>query len=390
MFALQSMRTPESAAEEGIMISKTHVINLPGPWVLALSTMAIAFTTQSSHPQTNSLLGDTRDQQTRAGNVQDEVRVAGDYLVGRGVPMDPAQAAYWYRKAADQGDPEAQDELGYFYLAGIGVPRDESSAIKWFTRAAGSGSQRAKLNLAVIYMKGIGVHRNISLGLDTLNDLAKKGYAVAESYLGIAYYCGYGVQMNHAVAEKWFVKGAKAGDPVGEFAMGTLYSLDGSHEHDLTKAAEYLGRAAKSGYVPAMHALGLLLVNHPDLASQQPAGEAAQLLETAAESGNWRSTALLGILSRDGRGIAQDTDAAYRWFTIAAKQGGDGAQKYLLADLTACRRKLGADEEKADVHAAEAWLQQHPHSDLFLLARSQQTGQFPILEIYDIAQAGLN
>jgi hypothetical protein len=44
--------------------------------------------------------------------IQQELRMAGDYMVGKGVPKDLVQSAYWFRKAADQGDAGAQNELG--------------------------------------------------------------------------------------------------------------------------------------------------------------------------------------------------------------------------------------------------------------------------------------
>src|ERR1700677_4786632 len=44
------------------------------------------------------------------GIVSKEVELAGDYFVGRGVPRDATMAAYWYEKAAERGDPEAQKD----------------------------------------------------------------------------------------------------------------------------------------------------------------------------------------------------------------------------------------------------------------------------------------
>jgi TPR repeat protein len=35
------------------------------------------------------------------------------YAAGRGVSVDNAKAAEWYRKAAEQGDADAQYELGH-------------------------------------------------------------------------------------------------------------------------------------------------------------------------------------------------------------------------------------------------------------------------------------
>ena len=41
-------------------------------------------------------------------------------------------AAFWYRKAADQGDAEAQAHLGILYEDGRGVPEDRIEAQKWY------------------------------------------------------------------------------------------------------------------------------------------------------------------------------------------------------------------------------------------------------------------
>ena len=55
---------------------------------------------------------------------------------GDGVPQDYAQAAAWYRKAAEQGSAGAQFNLGLAYQFGQGVPRDYVESYKWFNLAA--------------------------------------------------------------------------------------------------------------------------------------------------------------------------------------------------------------------------------------------------------------
>ena len=61
------------------------------------------------------------------GSIRDEIVLAGDYFMGKGVKQDPKMAAYWYEKAAGHGNPEAQNQIGYFYQAGIGVPQDSEA-----------------------------------------------------------------------------------------------------------------------------------------------------------------------------------------------------------------------------------------------------------------------
>jgi len=58
------------------------------------------------------------------------------YDTGRGVPQDDAEAVRWYRLAVDQGDADAQTNLGVMYATGAGVPQDDVQAHMWFNLAA--------------------------------------------------------------------------------------------------------------------------------------------------------------------------------------------------------------------------------------------------------------
>ena len=56
---------------------------------------------------------------------------------GTRVEADAAEAARWYRRAADGDDIRAQYQLGQLYFEGTGVPRDYAAAYLWFSLAAG-------------------------------------------------------------------------------------------------------------------------------------------------------------------------------------------------------------------------------------------------------------
>ncbi len=61
--------------------------------------------------------------------------------------MDNAQALKWLGKAAEQGYPMAQAEIGEMYYRGHGVMRDIDQAIAWTELAARVDYPRAQLNL---------------------------------------------------------------------------------------------------------------------------------------------------------------------------------------------------------------------------------------------------
>ena len=318
--------------------------------------------------------------QTTSPLIEQELRLAADSLLGRGVPKDPVQAAYWYRKAADQGDAGAQNQLGYFYTWGIGVERSNAEAFRWYARAAGSGSPAAKLNLAVLYYRGIGTARDVPLAIQLLNDLAEKGDPRAQAYLGILHLAGAGVPRDFAASEKWLNKAARAKNPEAEQTMGVLLAFTSDHPHDLAKAAKFFRHAAHQGYVPAMHALGILLEQHPEIAPN-PADEAVLMLERAAQAGSWKSSAALGAMARDGHERPQSFADAFRWFTIARKQGGAAAEPLAAQNLDRCRQSLTEQQQNEELVAADAWLAQYPHTDLFLFSGSGLSS-FPIGEIY--------
>lgn len=312
--------------------------------------------------------------------IEKELRLGGDYLVGRGVQRDPVQSAYWYRQAAEQGDPDAQNQLGYFCMWGIGVARDPAQAFRWFARSAGAGSQAGKLNLAVMYFRGVGTPRDLALAVDLMTQLAEKGNARAQGYLGILYLTGDGAPRDPARAEKWLTKAAKAKNPEAEYTMGVLWSSSPGHQHNAARAAKYFRTASHQGYVPAMHALGLLLEQHAKIPVHAP-DEAVTMLENAARSGSWASSAALGALARDGHNRPQNFADAFRWFTIAARQGGAEARSLTRVDLDRCRQVLSEDQQNQELETANVWLAQHPNIDLYSFSGSMSS-DFPVAEVY--------
>jgi hypothetical protein len=70
----------------------------------------------------------------------------GSYT-GKGIAEDDAEAARWYRKAAEQGQVEAQYNLGLMYDYGEGVVEDDAEAARWYRKAAEQGEVDAQNRL---------------------------------------------------------------------------------------------------------------------------------------------------------------------------------------------------------------------------------------------------
>jgi uncharacterized protein len=302
---------------------------------------------------------------TPGSSVEREIKLGNDYLSGHGVSKDEKQAAYWFEKAAQAGDPWAQQQIGFFYQAGIGVPSDPVRAVHWYQLAAASGLASAKTDLGVAYLWGSGVPMDKRMAVQLFQEATAKGDGHAATCLGNLYYFGGVLQRDDTAAEHWYRIGAKLRDPVANFDLGTLYSV-GDHAHDFAQAAHWLRKSIAGGYVPAMHSLALLLENHPELAHSHY--EARTLFEQASGYGQWRSSEALGILYRDGVLAPRDPEAAYYYSQLAILQRAEKAKpgqvlQLLSAELT--------PEQRARLEAAaQAWYQQHRDAVEFLLNKS--------------------
>src|SRR5690349_10290718 len=71
------------------------------------------------------------------GDKEAQTNLGEIYERGIGGTPDYEKAAAWYRKAADQGYARAQIDLGFLYEQGRGVPRDPAMALQLYRKAAG-------------------------------------------------------------------------------------------------------------------------------------------------------------------------------------------------------------------------------------------------------------
>ena len=69
------------------------------------------------------------------GDAEAQFNLGQMYLEGKAVPQDYEQTVYWYRLAAEQGYTRAQNNLGLMYYNGLGVPQNLEQAEHWYRLA---------------------------------------------------------------------------------------------------------------------------------------------------------------------------------------------------------------------------------------------------------------
>ena len=299
------------------------------------------------------------------GDSEAQFQLGNAYYFGAfGATKNLVEAARWYRKAAEQNHIKAQNCLGDCYAFGRGVPQDYDEALKWFHSAAEQGDETAKVNVRYVEnMKAIPIEK--ARGEEQFKKLEKaaaKGDANAQYELGHAYYLGDRVDKDHWKAVKWYQKAAEQGHIVAQCQLGYIYAND-FHLTDYKKSAGWYRVAAEQGHVEAQFRLGLYYNHHAHTNSflrqvgffaKSDRIEALKWYRKAAEQGHVQAQFKLGDCYEqavdDFLPTEWDRAEAVKWYRKAAEHGHANAQ-YRLG----CRYRDGKGVPKNLVEAYK-WL----------------------------------
>lgn len=140
-----------------------------------LSTEGIEIKTCQAQEQKISQLQNLANQ----GDAEAQFNIGVMYDVGQGVPQDYAKAKAWYEKAAIQGHAVAQNNLGGMYASGTGVLQNFTKAKEWYEKSASQGLAGAQSNLGLLFANGNGVSQDYVQAHKWLNLAAAHGYKEA-------------------------------------------------------------------------------------------------------------------------------------------------------------------------------------------------------------------
>ena len=210
-----------------------------------------------------SFLNEMRDK-FRAAFRRGDYESAIQYLLPRASDGDPsaqanialcyerllqyAEAAKWYRKAADQNMAGAQISLGVLYQKGLGVGKDSAEAVKWWRMAAEAGYDGAQFNLGMAYKEGSGVAQNYSNAVRWFRKAAEQGLALAQFQLALTYRQGKGVDKDDSEAVKWYRRAAVQGDARAQHNLAFMYATGAGVSQDYTEMMKWYEKALMNGH----------------------------------------------------------------------------------------------------------------------------------------------
>jgi len=200
-----------------------------------------------------------------------------------------AQGDIWHNlfqekiREANEGNGEAQYDVGTMYQNGRGVKASRAAAVEWFTRAAAQenpqainrlklmnenearfrktlaeaerGTSESQYELGNMYTKGIGVDVDYQQAIATYEKSAAQGFEKAAYKLGLIYFEGSGVPSNMRTAFRWFRSAAENNYPAAQYYLGKMYAAGQGTAKDNALALEWLGKAVDGGFDQARGAM---------------------------------------------------------------------------------------------------------------------------------------
>ncbi len=169
-------------------------------------------------------------------NLKAEPFVAGLNAIDR---SHYATAFRSFRPLAEDGIPEAQNNLGFLYQNGLGVKRNYTLALSWYQRAAEQGLPEAQHNLGMLNYFGYGVAQDFTIARRHFLKASEQKLGTSSYMIGLIYFNGDGFQKNLEQARQYFGKAAREGDANGQY-MSSYLLLSG--EGKIRKEGGYWDR----------------------------------------------------------------------------------------------------------------------------------------------------
>lgn len=168
-----------------------------------------------------------------SGDTAAQVALSIRYRDGKDVATDDALAMRWAHRAADAGNADAMDFVGFAYLRGAVVKRNPVVAFGYF-KAAAEKSVQAAFNLGQCYFGAQGAEQDCAKALNWWKKAAARGHGRAASTAAMALLSGEGVAHDAAEARRLAERAAELNDPSGLVVLGEMQFQAG--ELDAAKA----------------------------------------------------------------------------------------------------------------------------------------------------------
>ena len=181
-------------------------------------------------------------EKAEAGDAAAQWWLGASYQYGVGAEKNHRQALHWYRLAARQGSQPAQD-----MLQALSGQARERQLEQQLLEHAEQGDAQAQYEVGRRFWNGDGVDQDHKQAADWFDRAARQGLAAAQCALGLCYERGDGVEQDMWQAAAWYQWAAQQDDAEAQLRLSECYEKGRGVPKDKEKAAEWLYKAAQHG-----------------------------------------------------------------------------------------------------------------------------------------------
>lgn len=220
------------------------------------------------------------------GAPEAQLRLAQIYREGKAPSKSQSHSpviAHWYRAAAEQGNLDAQFQLGEFLTSHEELANRPDGPLYWYRKAALQGHAQAQFTVGRLLELGRFSSIDLAESAHWYRKAALQGHRDSQASLARMYLAGEGVDADPEAALRWIYESGIDLSVESKYRLATLFAEGTGTARNPIRAAKWYGRAATEGHTEAQYQLANLYFA--------------------------------------GNGVTQDYLKAHAWANVAAAQG---------------------------------------------------------------------
>ncbi|KAG9298819.1 hypothetical protein G9A89_015840 [Geosiphon pyriformis] len=250
------------------------------------------------------------------------------YCYGLGTPVDKEKTFYWYKVAADRGEPLGLLQLGWCYHEAFGITQNDKKAFELFEKCASTGYATGQTWLGHCYEHGHGTEIDLEKAFTWYSNSAKGDCAWGQNMLAHMYRKGIVTQRDQAQAFLWFEKSAQRGYVESQCWLASYLQTGTGTKKDLEKAFEWYSRAAPHDDY-SLNMIGFCHMNGEG--TQKNILRGFFYYKQAGHNGHSRGQMNLACCYHYALGTLRDLHEALRWYKIAYRNGDENTMREITA-----------------------------------------------------------
>ena len=251
------------------------------------------------------------------------------------------EAIAWFNRSAESDYALAQSFVAYGYEHGFSGEKDPAAALMWYRRAAENGQPDALVRLALLCMEGTIMPRDPEEAEAYLHRLENREETVEQiggrpalrfskgiSKVELERMLGEPGAVEKRIETAAFYSRASKGDLAkAQYLLGRAFLLGEDTEPDAVRGLDWLHKAGGNGHSDAMLLLGMLYEQYAD--TERGRAEARKWYEAAAKRTADPEAAyrLAGLCAKGmGTQACSGVELAVYWYGLAAAGGHPDAE----------------------------------------------------------------